>query len=88
MNEQSTGNTGTKDETFNLVSILYHSLQSAETIDKYIENGGQSEQNGGDELNQFFRETKEENSRRADRAKQLLAQHLGQNQSQSAESGS
>ncbi len=77
MNKQSTGNTGTKDETFNLVSILYHALQSAETIDKYIENGGQG---GGDELNQFFRETKEENSRRADRAKELLAQHLGQSQ--------
>ncbi len=83
MNNQSTGNTGTRDETFNLVSILYHSLQSAETIDKYIENSGQTD--GGD-LDQFFRETKEENSRRADRAKQLLAQQLGQ--SQSAEAGS
>lgn len=65
MNDQSTGNTGTRDETFNLASILYHSLKSAETIDKYIENGGQ----GSNELEQFFRETKEENSRRADPAK-------------------
>lgn len=83
MNNQSTGNTGTKDETFNLVSILYHSLQSAETIDKYIENSGQ---NGGGDLEAFFRQTKEENSRCAERAKQLLAQQLSQ--SQSAEAGS
>lgn len=83
MNNESTGNTGTKDQTFNLVSILYHSLQSAETIDKYIGSGGQDD---GGELEQFFRETKEENSRRADRAKQLLAQHLSQGQSSEAAS--
>ncbi len=81
MDKQSTGNTGTGDETFNLVSILYHSLQSAETIDRYTADGAQ---NGGG-LEQFFQETKKQNKICADRAKQLLAQQLGQ--SRSAEAG-
>lgn len=30
------GNTGTDDNLYNLVSVLYHALQGAETYDKYI----------------------------------------------------
>lgn len=33
-----TGNTGTRDETYDLVSILYHALQGAETYDQYIQD--------------------------------------------------
>lgn len=33
-----TGNTGTQDVTYNLVSILYHALQGAETYDQYIQD--------------------------------------------------
>ena len=78
MNKESTGNTGTRDITYNLVSILYHDLQAAETIDQYISD---AEQGGNNDVAQFFRDTKEENRRRTDRAKQLLAQHLGNKQS-------
>ena len=76
------GNTGTHDVTYNLVSIIYHALQGAETYDQYIAD---AEQGGDQDLAQFFRDVKEENSRRADRAKQLLAERLGggQNQGQS-----
>jgi rubrerythrin len=73
MAQASTGNTGTRDVTYNLVSILYHALQGAETYDQYISD---AEQNNDKDLAQFFRDTKEENQRRADRAKQLLAQRL------------
>jgi hypothetical protein len=76
-----TGNTGTQDVTYNLVSILYHALQGAETYDQYIAD---AERGGDQELTEFFREAKEENSRRAERAKQLLAQRLGRGQSQTA----
>lgn len=78
-----TGDTGTQDVTYNLVSIIYHALQGAETYDQYISD---AERGGDNELAQFFREVKEENSRRADRAKQLLGQRLsrGQGQSQGA----
>jgi rubrerythrin len=69
----STANPGTTDVTYNLVSILYHALQGAETYDQYIRD---AEQRNDKDLAQFFRDTKEENQRRADRAKQLLAQRL------------
>lgn len=60
MANESTGNTGTRDEVFNLVSVLYHSLQSAETIDKYLQDsGGQSGADSGGDLNQFFSEVKD-----------------------------
>lgn len=75
-----TGNTGTRDVTYNLVSILYHALQGAETYEQYIRDAEGSDQ----DLAQFFREVQEENRRRADRAKQLLSQRLGQGQSQGA----
>jgi len=71
MAQASTGNTGTTDVTYNLVSILYYALQGAETYDQYISD---AEQKNDKDLAQFFRDTKEENQRRADRAKQLLAQ--------------
>jgi len=73
MAQTSTGNTGTTDVTYNLVSILYYALQGAETYDQYIRD---AEQKNDKDLAQFFRDTKEENQRRADRAKQLLAQRL------------
>ena len=73
MSAESKGNTGTADVTYNLVSILFHALQGAETYDQYISD---AEQGGNQELAQFFREVKQENQRRADRAKQLLVSHL------------
>jgi rubrerythrin len=73
MAQASTGNTGTTDVIYNLVSILYYALQGAETYDQYISD---AERKNDKDLAQFFRDTKEENQRRADRAKQLLAQRL------------
>lgn len=65
--------TGTRDVTYDLVSILYHALEGADTYDQYISD---AEQSGDQDLAQFFRDTKEEDQRRADRAKQLLAKGL------------
>jgi hypothetical protein len=75
--DDSQGNTGTPDITYNLVSTIYHTLQGAETEAIYIAD---AEQQGDQELIQFFRELKEENQRRADRAKQLLAKYLAKNE--------
>jgi rubrerythrin len=66
--------TGTRDETYNLISVLYHALQGAETYQQYIQD---AEQRGDQELVQFFRDVREEEKRRADGAKQLLAKHFG-----------
>jgi rubrerythrin len=80
----SQGNTGTRDITYDLVSVIYHSLQGAETTAMFVSD---AEQEGNQELAQFFRECKEEQQARADRAKQLLTTHLGKTQGKGAAGG-
>jgi len=75
--DSSQGNTGTRDIVYNLVSTIYHTLQGAETEAIYIAD---AEQDGDQELIQFFRDLKEENQRRADHAKRLLARYLAREQ--------
>lgn len=72
--DNSQGDTGTRDITYDLISTAYHLLQGAETISLYIAD---AEQEGNQELAQFFRETKEEYTRRAEQAKQFLARQSG-----------
>lgn len=77
----SQGNTGTRDVTYNLVSVVYHALQGAETTAMFIKD---AEQEGNNEVAQFFREIKEEYQSRAERGKELLKNHLGQSQTKGA----
>ena len=79
--DNSQGDTGTQDLTYDLISTAYHLLQGAETIDIYIED---AEQQGDEELARFFRETKDDYTRRADEAKQLLARYVGLDRGQAA----
>ncbi|MCA1633807.1 MAG: hypothetical protein LC802_08835 [Acidobacteria bacterium] len=72
--DNSQGNTGTRDITYDLISTAYHLLQGAETVALYIAD---AKQEGDEELVKFFTETKEAYQRRAEQAKQLLTQHLG-----------
>jgi rubrerythrin len=67
--------TGTQDVHYNLISVLYHTLQGAETSMQYMAD---AEESGDEELARFFREVQDENRRRAERAKGLLAQRLSQ----------
>lgn len=67
------GQTGTDDVSFNLVSVLYHTLQEAETMEKYIRD---AEASGDQEVIGFFREIQDANRRRSERAKQLLQRAL------------
>ena len=73
MTQQS--KTGTSNEFYNLVSIMYHALQGAQTYDAYIRD---AEQSGDSDLAQFFREVQQEDQRRSMRASQLLAKRAGQ----------
>jgi hypothetical protein len=84
VSDNSQGDTGTRDITYDLISTAYHLLQGAETVALYVAD---AEQEGDEEFAQFFRETKDEYTRRADRAKELLARHSAQNRGQ-ATSGS
>ena len=61
--------TGTRDEHFNLVSVLYHSLQGADHLEVYIFD---AETSGDERLAAFFREAQVMHTQIADRAKRLL----------------
>lgn len=65
--------TGTHDEHYNLVSVLYHALQAGETIDRYIRD---AERAGDQQLADFFRQTQQDDRERAEQAKQLLKNRL------------
>ena len=82
--DNSQGDTGTRDITYDLVSVVYHALQGAETTALYIAD---AEQEDNQELATFFREAKEEYQSRDDRAKQLLATRLGKTQGSGAAGG-
>ena len=82
--DNSQGDTGTRDITYDLVSVIYHALQGAETTALYIAD---AEQEKNQELVQFFTEAKEEYQRRGERAKQLLTAYLGSEQGRGAAGG-
>jgi len=65
--------TGERDEHYDVISVLYHALQGAETISQYIEDARSARDQ---ELLSFFEETRVEYAERAQRAKQLLAARL------------
>jgi 4-diphosphocytidyl-2C-methyl-D-erythritol kinase len=66
--------TGTRDEHYNLVSTLYHTLREGDTIQRYIDD---AEQANDSELANFFRQVQDEDRQRAERAKSLLLKRLG-----------
>ena len=61
--------TGTRDEHYNLVSVLYHALHAAETMEAYILD---AEAAGDERLASFFREAQAMQRRLAERAKGML----------------
>ena len=67
--------TGTSNAYYNLVSVMYHSLKGAQTYETYVKD---AETSGDQELAQFFRQVQQDETLRADRAKQLLWQRVSQ----------
>ncbi len=61
--------TGTRDEHYNLISVLYHALHGAENCDRYASD---AEVAGDERLAAFFRETQTMQTQVAERAKGLL----------------
>ena len=61
--------TGTRDEHYNLVSVLYHALHGAENCETYALD---AEAAGRDDLVTFFREAQVVQAGMAERAKELL----------------
>jgi len=67
----------TPDTTYNLISVMYHTLQGCQTYEQYAQD---AEQAGQQEIAQFFRDTGREFERCAERGQKLLAQCLRQGQ--------
>ena len=65
--------TGERDENYDLISVLYHSLQFAEACAKYVSD---AERKGETQLAQFFEEARGSHVELAQEAKQLLAARL------------
>jgi len=61
------------DDTYGVVSVLYHALQGAETISQYIEDARAAE---NDELVAFFEDCKAKQNEIAMEGKRLLAEQL------------
>ena len=67
--DASEGTTGTRDEHYDLVSVLYHALQGAEACERYASD---AEASGDGDLAAFFREAQETQARLAEGAKAML----------------
>ena len=67
--------TGTANKQYDLISVIYHSLQSASVCNMYIQDANSS---GDNELTKFFQQVKEQNCQQAEQAKKLMAQRMSQ----------
>lgn len=65
---------GTRDTTYDLISVAYHALKGAQTYGLYAVD---ADEEGDGELAGFFRGLADEERSRADRAKELLGARLG-----------
>jgi len=65
--------TRTSNAAYDLVSVIYHALQGAETYDRYIAD---AHERSDYELTEFFREVQEKNCEIAERGQRLLSARL------------
>lgn len=63
----------TADHVYGIVSVLYHALQGAQTYEQYIADARSA---SDEELVKFFEQCRDEEQRRAERAKQLLVDRV------------
>jgi hypothetical protein len=66
----SSEQTGTRDDTYDVISVVYHALQGAENCQIYAEDSED------DQLRKFFQQAADEQRRLADQGKQLLMRCL------------
>lgn len=68
-----TADTGIANEQYDLISVIYHSLQSAAVCELYAQDADQS---GDQELTNFFQQVKDQACKQANQAKQLMAKRI------------
>ena len=62
-----------KDKNYNLIAVLYHSSDNVESLKTYIQD---AEQEGDQELAEFFGGILENNLKAAQQAKEMLVARL------------
>ncbi len=72
---ESETTTGTRDIVYDVVSVLYHALEAADTCQEYVRD---AEAEGNEELILFFREVIDQNRQLAERAKGVLRGQIGE----------
>jgi hypothetical protein len=79
---QSSEQTGTRDDTYDVISVVYHALQGAENCEIYADDAEDQQ------LRSFFQQAYEQQRQLAEQGKQVLMQCLqnegGQSGGQSA----
>ena len=80
-NQEQSQQTGTRNETYDVIAVLYHALQGAENCQTYIKDA----QDGP--ARQFFEQAQQMQRQLADQGKQVLQQVL-QNDSGGSSGGS
>ena len=65
--------TGFSNTRYNLVSVLYHALEGGATYDKYVQD---AENEGDQELADFFRRAQNESKKGAEQGKDVLRKRL------------
>lgn len=66
-NSSGGGSTGTRDSTYDVVSVLYHALKGADNCQTYLQDANSEQQ-----LRQFFEQAMQMQRQLADQAKMLL----------------
>jgi rubrerythrin len=61
--------TGISDSVYDLTSVFYHAAEGGQVYTKYIQD---AEREGDTELVEFFREVRDQDAQRAQKAKSLL----------------
>lgn len=70
---QSSQSTGTRDETYDIIAVVYHALQGAENCQTYMQDASSRQ-----ELRQFFERAADMQRQLADEGKRLLHDQLMQ----------
>jgi hypothetical protein len=68
---QNQGQTGTRNETYDLISVLYHALQGAENCQTYLNDAKEGE------IRDFLQQALQSQRQIADQGKRVLEQCLG-----------
>ncbi|WP_294172312.1 hypothetical protein [uncultured Sphingomonas sp.] len=68
---QGSADTGTKDDTYDIIAVLYHALQGAENCELYADDAADDQ-----ELRQFFDQAGQQQRQLAEQGKRLLHDRL------------